>query len=212
MADARHEFLAASVAGLVHLRSVPVVNTDDEPDRPFKSLKRRNSKAGYYRALSGVSFQSSVVDVIETVDCAPVTVEPHHQSEAAPLNPVRVTFIQRAQQKEHQDDHIYDTVEEMTSNSHSDLSDHDGESDNLSGLDLSIFEPGGSETSPTGFIYRPPRPVRRGSSSSFRERLKKNLLPKGLFNAGPQPPVPDYDESLSSKFLHFPSFVRSWKT
>lgn len=248
MADARHEFVAASV-GLVHLRSVPVISEDGGTHHlhhhhlggggtSFKALTRRNSKAGYYRALSGVSFQSSV-DVMDTVTPADqqscISASPSWASaarDASPpppssaSNPIRVTFIQRVvtdycapeddgdddDEEEHRsasapdDEHIYDTVEELGT----DVSDSD-----LSGLDLAIFEPGkgsaqqsgGSSSSnggaQKGFIYRPPRPERRPvrRSQTFRERLKKNLLPK-LFNgsnssssnAQPEPPAVDYDE------------------
>jgi len=111
------------------------------------------------------------------------------------------------------DEHIYDTVDEGMTSSGSDLS---VESDNLSGLDLSIFEPGSnkssSTTTATGFIYRPPRPSSSSGSSittvnrttSFRERLKKNLLPKLLFsnsNNTPEPPTVDYEPEQSKFFF-----------
>ena len=212
----------------------------------FKALTRRNSKAGYYRALSGVSFQNSV-DVTDALTppaeqhCWMTTREssPSSSSSLASSDPIRVTFIQRvvtdycSPHDDHEevsphphsgpandDEHIYDTVEELGT----DVSDSD-----LSGLDLSIFEPGdvspGSSTSTgrsssggggctaqQGFIYRPPRPERPvGRSSTFRERLKKNLLPK-LFigSSNPEPPAVDYDpvaepEADGTSQLFFPA-------
>lgn len=94
-------------------------------------------------------------------------------------------------------EHIYDTpcsVDELYSDL---LSDSD-----MSGLDLSIFEPG-SNSSPTttgqpldkksgvkAFIYRPPRPQRQLSrGKTFRERLAKPL--QKFFHV-PTPPAVDY--------------------
>ena len=100
-------------------------------------------------------------------------------------------------------EHIYDTpcsVEEIYADL---LSDSD-----LSGLDLSIFEPG-SNSSPGGtgqslktdkkgrkaFIYRPPRPQRSLSrGKTFRERLTKPL--QKFFHV-PTPPAVDYDDQQS---------------
>lgn len=102
-------------------------------------------------------------------------------------------------QSEHQE-HIYDTpcsVDELYSDL---LSDSD-----MSGLDLSIFEPGGNGSPTTAgqvtadksigggvkaFIYRPPRPQRQLSrGKTFRERLTKPL--QKFFHV-PTPPAVDY--------------------
>jgi len=112
-------------------------------------------------------------------------------------------------------EHIYDTPCSAEELYHSDLlSDSD-----LSGLDLSIFEPGSSPTTgeainggPTAtttaaghltvdldkkgrkaFIYRPPRPTQRQLSrgKTFRERLAKPL--QKFFHV-PAPPAVDYVE------------------
>lgn len=100
-------------------------------------------------------------------------------------------------------EHIYDTpcsVDELYSDL---LSDSD-----LSGLDLSIFEPG-RNSSPTSvgqlpktdkkgrkaFIYRPPRPQRQLSrGKTFRERLAKPL--QKFFHV-PTPPAVDYKDEQS---------------
>jgi hypothetical protein len=65
--DARHEFVTASVQGLVHLRSVPVVKNEAGGQDGYgqKASSRRKRKPRCYRALSGVSFQNSV----DVVDC-----------------------------------------------------------------------------------------------------------------------------------------------
>ena len=103
------------------------------------------------------------------------------------------------------EEHIYDTpcsVEELYSDS------------DLSGLDLSIFEPGSNDNSPVAttnrpllapsgdnikkqsgrkaFIYRPPRPTTLSRGKTFRERLAKPL--QKFFNV-PTPPAVDYEAS-----------------
>lgn len=218
----------------------------------LKRKNSRKAGGGtHYRALSGVSFQNSVNVVTTTSTPPPSEMENASfawkrnsspsvmESTTTSSNPIRVTFIQRivtdyeeqnprsqglSDYEEDEvvqtDEHIYDTVDEGMTSSGSDLS---GESDNLSGLDLSIFEPGSSNkttTTATGFIYRPPRPSSSGSSitavtrtTSFRERLKKNLLPKLLFsnsNNTPEPPTVDYEPEKSKLFLK--EFLLSKKT
>lgn len=139
-----------------------------------------------------------------------VTVVTNHYDEPADA----LVVAQQRKGDEEDDDaakeHIYDEpcpLDEVYADPI--LSDSD-----LSGLDLSIFEPGKCSPSEEkqAFIYRPPRPDKNAASGqplrrskTFRDRLRK------LFNA-PQPPAVDYYRELVNEYDEARSETRSQST
>lgn len=199
MSDARHEFVAASVATL---RSVPVVSERGADDAGTRRMGRQR----VYRALSGVSFQSSVgasgygpaADDWQSEREAPAYWVAEQR--AATPAPVRVTFVKRTitdysatgkrsvtDDEDFDDDadadadetpgvaeaHIYDTpcaLDEL----HSELVLSDSD---LSGLDLSIFEQSTHSTPPP-----PPRDEGAGDRQPafiYRPPRPKRTLSRG---------------------------------
>lgn len=165
MSDARHEF----DVGLVALRSVPVVSERND-NYDGRVGTKRGRKQRVYRALSGVSFQSSVdpsysnsyQPSVDVDDYQAEREEPTYWIEQATPAPVRVTFVKRTitdystiakrsvTDEEEDDDEIDQAIEESHNAGEQHIYDTPCSLDELysellsdsdfSGLDLSIFE------------------------------------------------------------------------